>query len=372
MKILKYLLINVLVILVLIAILDFCSGLVIDIHVISQKKSNKKVHSSNITSDRRDTLENYKNISWAQTHMQELNLLETNYKSYFGWRREQYKGKTINIDSFGIRKNKNNINTVDSTIVFLGGSTIWGTGVNDSNTIPSLYKDYSNTPFYVSNYGESGYTAYQSLMFLQTQIAKGLIKNINLIVSYDGVNNSPTYKSNFGHFREEQIKKALKEQKNKSLKKGYRFFKNTRILIDKLKSKYFTLKSTSGNSSIGKKFSDEDHKQAAIELLESWLMIKNVAENNKARFVCVLQPNIYVGNPDKENLKGIKVHKLDYNYYQYVIKYISEVEKYKVLKNQFIDMTNIFDFLPNVYIDWCHVSPNGNKIIVNELLNYLE
>ena len=54
--------------------------------------------------DNRSKLINYTDIKWADNHFQELGKLNTIYKDYFTWRREEYYGQTINIDKNGIRK----------------------------------------------------------------------------------------------------------------------------------------------------------------------------------------------------------------------------------------------------------------------------
>ena len=63
--------------------------------------------------------------------------------------------------------------------------------------------------------------------------------------------------------------------------------------------------------------------------------------------------------------------KMSYKYYNYVRTYINK-EKYQELKTNFIDMTDAFDSIPNLYIDFCHVTPKGNKIIVDKLVTHIE
>jgi hypothetical protein len=49
------------------------------------------------TSARQATLPNYAGVNWARTHFVELHAQSSSYVSYLGWRREPFKGKTINV-----------------------------------------------------------------------------------------------------------------------------------------------------------------------------------------------------------------------------------------------------------------------------------
>ncbi len=196
------------------------------------------------------------------------------------------------------------------------------------------------------------------LFFLQTQIAKGLLDSVSLIISYDGVNNSLVHRKYFSHSREDQI--------NNLLQKKYLFMKYTRTLIEKIKSKY---------SSPPLTFVDINNKNCAIELLNTWVMMQNLSKSIGSDFLCILQPNIFVGSPNINNIRNTQnlyIRKNSYKFYKYVNELISTKDEYKQLKASFIDMTNTFDNIPNVYIDFGHVSPNGNEIIVANLLKHLK
>jgi len=360
-KALKTVAINCLILLVLLVVVDFCSMIILDLNKINNKVKNNEGLTETI--DVRGGLTNYKNTPWAKIYFQEFHNLPSEYKSYYGWRRTKFTGKTINIDSFGIRKTTNVTNSKSPVVVFLGGSTMFGSGSDDNNTIPSLFSQKIKGKYQVVNYGETGYNSYQSLIFLQTQMAKGLLDSINVIITYDGVNNTKSFKNYFSHHREEQIQKSLK---GIDTKHEYMFCIIQGHLISKIKSRYTTKIIISES-----KLYD---KQTARELLESWLIMRTFAEVNNADFVCILQPNIFVGNPNITNIENDidYSYKGSFKYYKYVNKFIDENERYKVLKPHFIDMTNVFDNVPDVYIDFCHVSPNGSEIIADNILEYLK
>ena len=75
----------------------------------------------------------------------ETNDLQTRYAPFKGWSRKPYNGQFVTIDSLGNRVNGSAINTDNNvSIHFYGGSTIWGTGVSDEQTIPSYFQRISN------------------------------------------------------------------------------------------------------------------------------------------------------------------------------------------------------------------------------------
>jgi len=45
--------------------------------------------------------------------------------------------------------------------------------------------------------------------------------------------------------------------------------------------------------------------------------------------------------------------------------------QYKELMGCFIDLTNSFDIDEEIYLDFCHVSPNGNAIIADRLHKFV-
>ncbi len=219
----------------------------------------------------------------------------------------------------------------------------------------------------VLHYGESGYNAYQSFLFFQPQITKGLLDSIHLIVSYDGVNNSSYNREYFSHTREQQINNLLHD---KDSKEKYLFLKYTRTLIQKVKSKY-----SSPAPPPTYNFSDSNDRKCAIELLNTWVTMQNLSKSIGSDFICILQPNIFVGSPNVDNLRNSKNFsppERSYQFYKYVNEFIATKNEYKQLKDSFIDMTNTLDNVPDVYIDFCHLSPNGNEIITTHLLKHLK
>ena len=360
-KLLKLIAINIVVLIGLLIALNFLAILIYQGSIIT-KPLNK------IRSDIRGGLPNYKNIDWAHKHFEEFKELPTDYRSYIGWRRLPYKGETISIDEQGIRNTPQSALATEKSplVVFLGGSTMWGTGANDANTIPALFAKIAQGRYRTMNLGESGYNAFQGYLFLKLQIINGLAPDI--VVSYDGVNDGCSLKSGlrpFGHQREDQIRNAMKgkDRKNEEILSFNHFF------LSPLKSFISEFKKTTFK--VEYDLSQERIEQTAKALLESWLSTKDLAEKHGADFVAVLQPNAAIGKPYLEYLKldenEIKLYKL---FYPAVLKLL-QTPKYQKLSNNVIVLTDAFDRKEYIYIDSSHVSPNGNKIIATKIYNHI-
>ena len=107
----------------------------------------------------------------------------SSYRSFVGYRRDEYDGDSVSIGADGIRKSINH--NFENSVWFFGGSTMWGTGADDARTIPSYFAEETGEA--VLNLGESGYNSIQELIQLQIMLLEG--HKPREVVFYDGVND---------------------------------------------------------------------------------------------------------------------------------------------------------------------------------------
>lgn len=322
--------------------------------------------------DERAGLPNYKNIPWAQMLFKEEDVIDIEYRSYYGWRRQPYKGQTIEISQDGIRKTNQQeaVNPNATQIVLLGGSTMWGVGCNNENTIPSLLSEIGKGEYHSENFGEVGFNAYQGYLFLQQQLMKNLHPDI--VISYDGVNNRYFEgRDKFSDFyvddtREAMVNARIKEADRISFKNW--FYKPIKLFASNVRSRFKPQKNKESDNRV-KKFDETGKMERARVLLDSWLATKNLCDQNNIRFVAILQPNAFTGTPVLNHLKLDLMLREALSYYTYVRQLLKE-PKYQVLADHFLDLTEVFNG-KLVYIDFCHVSPNGNRIIAEHIYAYL-
>jgi lysophospholipase L1-like esterase len=135
----------------------------------------------------------YRTQPWAAQYWREMVASRRNrYQPHVLWRRAPMKGQTINVDEQGIRLTPGAECTAGSFKVFaFGGSTMWGTGAPDWATIPaylqSSIKPLKDGPVCVVNFGESGFTSTQSVIELMVQLQAGNIPDVTIF--FDGVND---------------------------------------------------------------------------------------------------------------------------------------------------------------------------------------
>lgn len=325
----------------------------------------QRIQQSFIKSDEiRDQLPNYKGIPWAKKHFEEFAELSSEYKSYIAWRRVKYSGQTIQINNNGIRitPQHKNTNSNSSLVVFLGGSTMWGTGANDANTIPALFSNYGKGNYKSLNYGESGYRAFQSYLFLREKINEGI--RPKLVVSYDGVNEIAGFQKNISpnsHMKEAHIQEVVKGSEKNQLSFLNYLFEPTKKFIKKLKN----------NDDPEKKYNyvttTKRTELVAKSLLDTWLDMKSISEKNKALFFCVLQPNAAFSTPNINHIEFISAKKRPYKLLYTKIIQLLKTPKYKELSENFIDLSRVLDGKNRYFIDMCHLSPNGNEVIAKKI-----
>ncbi len=360
-KTLKLVLINLIVLLFLLLATDAILATYFEF------KPQQNPIAKNINS--RFQLSPYKQYDWALDYWKDHMKVRAEYCSHMAWRCNTINSKTINVDTFGFRTTANlpPKEQTSSQIALLGGSTMWGYGVNDENTIPSHLAKYLDSTW-VYNLGQNGYCAFQSYTLLQIELNKGL--RPDLVISYDGANDSPVEKDFYQHLWRDRMAKKLSDIANPALGNHTIAFPGYRRLAKGLGLFSENLQLFTPHRHLG--VTEKDNELAAFELLETWLSMKHLCERKGIKFICVLQPLMHIGNPDLSYFKGTRLEKAveaDDTYTEYYNNVISmlEQEEYAELKAYFLDLRFAFDNEQGMYLDFCHVFPKGNELIAQAM-----
>lgn len=373
-KFIKLIFINLLVFVGILIVLEFLLAIAFDSSHFYQGKPSTGISEKLDTSthNKKVFLPNYDSIEWAYRYYLEADRTsKAAYQSFIGFKLKPFQGKTISIGIDGFRKTTLTPSLGDSPsqAVFLGGSTMFGAGSADDYTIPSYFA-IKQHKYEVLNFGQPAYSAYQSFILLQLEVTKSL--SPDLVVTYDGVNNAPVLHGPFAHLREQQFKEKLQGVDQEDKPTDFYSFRALRHLVKIVKSKITTVPPESQKEAL----SVEKDQEGAVELLESWLAMKRLCDQIGADFICILQPHAFVGNPDLSNLLNSNYKRWHrgmqdaYGYYDEVIK-LMKTDHYQELAPHFLDLTRAFDQMPNTYVDFCHVSPNGNEKIADEIVKNL-
>lgn len=339
--------INLAIFIVLLFAVNFLVGIYL-------KNSNKKSRAD---------LPNYsENRDYAKEIFKDYNSVQHLYEPFVGWKTRPYKGSTTNINQEGIRKTvsvSQSSDTVQKTVRFFGGSTLWGEGSDDSNTIPSLFQKL-NTAYKVYNHGQLAYNSRQNLDALISLYEEG--KNSDIVIFYDGVNDAsflcPSDVEVPGHRLVPMFRKKLYTSYFNMAKEaiGKIFFENLILLSKKLNpaerdDMYNCIRSPQKAEAI------------ADFMLTNWEIAHDIVNSRGGQFYAILQPAAYVGNPRTDHLELGPVLGENFNaVYKLLYKKIQEKEYSWVF-----DLSRSFDGDDYIFIDFCHVSPQGNQIMANEI-----
>jgi len=306
--------------------------------------------------DARASLPNYADFPWASRHFSELKALQTDYVSYLGWRRRPFAGETIVIDATRrIRETPQVVAAAPARAVyFFGGSAMWGTGSDQIHTIPSAFQRLAGGR--VLNFGESGWCAHQSLNQLVKLYTEG--HRPDVVVFYDGSNEVAEKCRSDSDFwaidRERQIQRALTYPPGEV---GY--------LLQPIVTAAAAARRMIGLGPQPRDYDcDADPRKAELiaeQVATDWKIAASLVTSYGGRFQAYLQPIVYFSRTRTDRLR---VEPLMREQFEAVYPLIRR--KMAALPDT-ADLSAIFDRDEYIYIDFCHISPNGNAIVAERI-----
>ena len=299
------------------------------------------------------------------------------YHAFIGWKHQDVSNSIINIHD-GIRTSSENEhwNGINN-IWFFGGSTIWGSHVSDSGTVPSMTTKITNH-FRPVNLGEQSYNSRQELNLLINYLDK--IKPGDQVVFYDGVNdyftNCDARNGIKGHSRVGLIRELLRNKDN-LLYSVARFINHSMVYIKTIIRNTYSQELATAISlrlfgpqkvydELSEHYICNDDKKA-YELAEftinSWRAAETLVRERGAEMLCILQPNPYTYKGDSK-----VIPRLPWKLATEAV-YPKTRELGKQL-NCFRDMSDVFEH--DYYLDdCCHVSRYGNYEIAKKIIMFV-
>ena len=303
----------------------------------------------------------------------EVEKLDMKYKSFIGWRPQPIKMKFTNIsDKYNNRKSVGE--KLEKSTWFFGGSTTWGFGTPDWETIPSLY--HIQTGEKVFNFGEQGWVSRQSLNQLISAIADG--NKPSKVIFYSGVNDMSVgcdiEINNFPyHARERQISQKLERINFKN--KAINFI--TRPYLKVVNKLYFKRDLTVPSSQHSCHKNKNRGEMVANHLVNNWYLAYLISNSNNSKFYAVLQPNVITSNSQNQNFNHVKNIKNSFPTYELEVNTVyplivekanSFCKKDLNFCNSFIDGRAWISSRDEVFIDTNHLIKKGNQIVVENLI----
>ena len=331
--------------------------------------------SGNNWTDARSLLPNYRGAEWAKLHFREFLHLQGQYYDFVTYRRKAFAGQTITIDGNGFRtwtvaKAKD---AASARAWFLGGSTMWGTGVRDAETIPAYFEAATGMASF--NLGESGFIVHQSLNQLMRSYADG--GKPRLVVFYDGVadveHKCRIGQSVFATSQEETIRQLIGNRLKTIIDSGPEQSLLLQVFRPAVQAVFGSGEPlVYGESAGGYDCDSNPAKAAAIAtmLVDDWATAKWLVEGRGGVFVPVLQPVSFLGKP---NLASLPRQFRDGALAPQFKAVYREVRSLLAQRNlQYLDFTQIYNGEELFYVDFAHVSPNGNARVAQTLARALK
>jgi hypothetical protein len=320
----------------------------------------------------------YLSQDWANAYWKEFKLSRTQrYHPYVTWRRAPFKGKFINVDRQGVRLTPGAECSGKAYRVFaFGGSTMWGTGSPDWGTIPAYlqagFKSRRDGPVCVTNFGESGFVSTQGVIQLMLELQSGNVPDS--VIFYDGVNDVyAAYQSGRPvHQNLDRIAARLETHKRSPsivewIETSYSF-----SLFKRLTD---TPGPKSGNSPKVVTYKTMGIDPATLSdavtqvYLRNYKIVNGLAKEYGFNFFFFWQPVIAMGEKpltgEEQKIK-LKIDPALVELYEPAYRSIQRaVDKYEKLHY----MAEIFnDYNSEIWIDPHHVTPVGNRIIAQKML----
>ena len=323
-----------------------------------------------VLTDSRASLPNYDNVYWADQHFKDLTKITSSYSDFVVWEFNPLSTETINIGEQSVRHTVVPELISSDEIWMFGGSTVFGTGADDSNTIPSLLAEYLNSN--VVNFGQDGYVGRQSVIRLIREYNTGNSGSVRgrTVVFYDGINDVNVKCRYENHDlvtdRQSQIRSAVG---NNRAAEDYSFvtiFRPAQVLIRRIIQRIpWGIDAHDVNVLFACDTDGRRAEQVAGTLVGDWRTARAIAESNGDRFVAILQPVSYLSDTRTDHLIDDRLDGERAKQFAIVYPLIrrdaiaSGIEFYDLS-----DALNIDDYL---FIDHSHLSPNGNEYIAREL-----
>ena len=343
----------------------FLIGIYVKLFV--QNIPDNKDHVQSISGDERETLPVYDDYpDNGEFWIEHKKTWSTHFEPYYHWRRGGFQGKYTNVSEEGVRHSLTLGNDEDAKKIFVfGGSTLWGTGSKDEHTIPSFLQSKLGEDYKVYNYGESGYVSTQELNFLLHQLAKGNIPDA--VIFYDGANDGYAGVYSPAIPRDVQNLRMRDKTKNNVFVMLYKA-SNYKMFGDYVSKNRST---TQWDDNISSRI--QSNSSSVVALYEAHIkQVKALGKEYGFKTFFFWQPNLFSRTRDGFPYEEAIIQKASPVFVE------SQRQVYLDAKAIFINRENeqifflgdLFNQIKEpIYIDWCHIGPNGNERVARRMFD---
>lgn len=310
--------------------------------------------------DRRVLSPVYRDRNIAEAIFSDLASIKTSYQSYSVWSLNEMHTKSINIDANGIRRTCFNKPEGGLKIYMFGGSTLFGTGVEDCETIPSLLAreistKHPNLKFEVINFGVTGYQSTQEIARLLRELQSG--RRPDWVLFYDGVNDVYAGAYSPGIPGEHQNLDVIAAKFNSTavaMIKGSNTFELISYFVERSRNRHHS-PSTPASRGVAEAY---DANMAVL---------RGISREFNFQHMAFLQPVLLEGSKPPSLFERDVVERAGNLGAAYKLNY-PQLRKLNVH-----DISSVFEAVrEDLYIDFCHLGAKGNEIVAREILKSLK
>ena len=348
------------------------------------------------TADPLEAADTYSDPAWAHNYYAEFERVggrhagSLQWRSYVYWRRKPFAGSYINVDADGIRQTtlpepRQPAPGTALKVFMFGGSTMWGAGVGDAATIPSILAKELQRQGVVAqivNFGETGYVSTQEVMTLMLQLQKGNIPD--LVIFYDGVNDTfSAYQQHLAGLPQNEFNRV----REFNLSSAGAFKQRRDMVIQDVVTKLATLRFAKG-------LLQRLGVRRKAELVANPVALGQPEADSQALAQALI--NTYTNNMELVSALS-KHYRFEYLFYwQPTIFQKASLTKYELGQREAVqtiepffrktydlmqqsalvarrepsvhDLSLLLTDVPHpMYLDWCHLGEAGNKLIAQRM-----
>jgi hypothetical protein len=338
----------------------------------------------------RETVSYYGAQEWAKQYWDEFRRSRTQrYYPYVGWRRAPFTGHTIAIDQDGVRVTPGADCRANALTVFtFGASAMWGTGAPNWGTIPAYVQQglakRQPRPVCVRNFAETGYVLTQDVLMLLVQLQSGHVPAVVLFYDLD-TDIYAAYQSGRagGPMNLEQLVARFEGPREPSSWIAQLRRTSTYAFIDELVGK-LTIAHPPPHEPLPRKLRTYesmgiDAAQLSAGIVQTYLanytIVSALAHTYGFQYFFFLPPSLALGNKPltaeeqamKERAESdAALAKLQTAVYQ-------SLERASAHYPHLYSLVHIFDHCESLmWIDEGHVTPIGNHVIAESMLDVME
>lgn len=303
--------------------------------------------------------------AWDLYQKQNFSRFYFKYEPNVGVRVAGYSSEGTNVDAEGVRLSVQSGRLPESSVYFLGGSTVWGSGVADRSTIPSLV-GAEGVPYKVVNWGMRGAGTRQELNLLLNNAEQ--LKKGDLVVFYDGVSDLDSGCLRGAAPHENMMSGIFRDFTDFADRKAFRNYDWENLFfypLLRLREAYFRFRSER-SWALGEfdcHLNREKAARVAGEIVANWRRARSEAHARGAGFVAVLQPTIFFQVPEKKWAIKIDASGLAEDY-QVVYRLVREL---MAKEPWFLDLSDLLKEDDQVFFDHCHMTPRGNGVAAKKI-----